>query len=81
MIYEASRRETVVPVVPIGKMTSDASMLEEYEDIITIELVEDEESLSGSGGTLTENSGEVTENEDVAGGMRLCLRQIQRCGM
>ncbi len=68
MIYEASRRETVVPVVPIGKMTSDASMLEEYEDIITIELVEDEESLSGTGGTLTENSGEVTENEDVAGG-------------
>lgn len=68
MIYEASRRETVVPVVPIGKMTSDASMLEEYEDIITIELVEDEESLSGTGGTLTENSGEVIENEGVAGG-------------
>ena len=58
----------MVPVVPIGKMTSDASMLEEYEDIITIELVEDEESLSGTGGTLTENSGEVIENEGVAGG-------------
>ena len=59
-------QETVVPVVPIGKMTSDASMLEEYEDIITIELVEDEESLSGTAGTLTENSGEVTENEGAA---------------
>lgn len=68
MIYAASRRETVVPVVPIGKMTSDASMLEEYEDIITIELVEDEESLSGTGGTLTENSGGMTENGGVAGG-------------
>lgn len=68
MIYEASRRETVVPVVPIGKMTSDASMLEEYEDIITIELVEDEEVPSGTGDTLTENSGGMTENEGVAGG-------------
>ncbi len=68
MIYEASRRETVVPVVPIGKMTSDASMLEEYEDIITIELGEYEEMHSGTGGTLTENSSGMTEDEGVAGG-------------
>ncbi len=43
MIYKASRRETVVAVVPIGKMTSDASMLEEYEESITIEIEKDEE--------------------------------------
>lgn len=43
MIYKASRRETVVAVVPIGKMTSDASMLEEYEESITVEIAKDEE--------------------------------------
>ena len=40
LIYKASRDQTVVPVVPIGKITSDVSVFEEYRDIITIELDE-----------------------------------------
>ena len=36
----ASRDQTVVPVVPIGKITSDVSVFEEYGDTITIELDE-----------------------------------------
>ena len=40
LIYKASRDQTVVPVVPIGKITSDVSVFEEYEDAITIELDE-----------------------------------------
>lgn len=38
LIYKASRDQTVVPVVPIGKITSDVSVFEEYGDTITIEL-------------------------------------------
>lgn len=38
LIYKASRDQTVVPVVPIGKITSDVSVFEEYGDDITIEL-------------------------------------------
>lgn len=38
LIYKASRDQTVVPVVPIGKITSDVSFFEEYGDTITIEL-------------------------------------------
>lgn len=38
LIYKASRDQTVVPVVPIGKITSDVSAFEEYGDDITIEL-------------------------------------------
>lgn len=40
LIYKASRDRTVVPVVPIGKVTSDVSLFEEYGDTITIELDE-----------------------------------------
>ena len=40
LIYKASRDQTVVPVVPIGKITSDVSVFEEYGDAITIELDE-----------------------------------------
>lgn len=40
VIYKDSRDETVVPVVPIGKITSDVSIFEEYGDTITIELEE-----------------------------------------
>ncbi len=41
IIYKASREETVVPVVPIGKITSDVSLFEEYGGSITIEAEED----------------------------------------
>lgn len=41
LIYQASRDKTVVPVVPMGKITSDVSVFQEYEDAITIELVEE----------------------------------------
>lgn len=40
LIYKASREETVVPVVPIGKITSDVTVFEEYGETITIELEE-----------------------------------------
>lgn len=36
MIYQASRTQTVVPVVPIGKITSNLSVLENYSGTITI---------------------------------------------
>lgn len=41
LIYKASRDQTVVPVVPIGKITSDVSVFEEYGGSITIELMEE----------------------------------------
>ncbi len=36
MIYNASRTQTVVPVVPIGKITSNVHTLENYDGQITI---------------------------------------------
>ena len=36
MIYEASRTQTVVPVVPIGKITSNLSVLANYSGTITV---------------------------------------------
>lgn len=36
MIYNASRTQTVVPVVPIGKITSNLSVLENYSGTITV---------------------------------------------
>ena len=36
MIYKASRTQTVVPVVPIGKITSNLSVLENYSGNITV---------------------------------------------
>lgn len=41
MIYKASRDQTVVPVVPIGKITSDVSVFEEYGETVAIELKEE----------------------------------------
>lgn len=41
LIYKASREQTVVPVVPVGKITSDVSLFEEYGEDIAIEIVED----------------------------------------
>lgn len=40
LIYKASRDQTVVPVVPIGKVTTDVSFFGEYGGTITIELDE-----------------------------------------
>ncbi|MDO5116714.1 MAG: cyclophilin-like fold protein [Synergistaceae bacterium] len=40
IIYNASRDETVVPVVPIGKITSDVSLFFDYGEVITVELKE-----------------------------------------
>lgn len=54
LIYMASRDETVVPVVPIGKVTSDVSVFQEYGVEITIEL---EEELQGAG-TAEEQRGD-----------------------
>lgn len=45
LIYQASREETVVPVVPIGRITSDVSILGEYEGAVTIELENEEERM------------------------------------
>lgn len=42
LIYQASREETVVPVVPIGKITSDVSVFQKYGATITIELEDNE---------------------------------------
>lgn len=44
LIYQASREETVVPVVPIGKITSDVSCFQEYEAEITIEIEKNDEN-------------------------------------
>lgn len=38
LIYQASREETVVPVVPIGRITSETSVFQEYGAEITIEI-------------------------------------------
>lgn len=40
LIYKASREETVVPVVPIGKITSDVGVFVEYGESISIEIVD-----------------------------------------
>lgn len=40
LIYEASRKETIVPVVPIGRITSDVAVFDEYGGVITVELGE-----------------------------------------
>ena len=44
LIYQASREETVVPVVPIGKITSDVSCFQDYEAEITIEIEDNHEN-------------------------------------
>lgn len=45
LIYQASREETVVPVVPIGRITSDVSILGEYDGAVIIELEDEEERM------------------------------------
>ena len=40
LIYKKSHKETIVPVVPIGKITSDVSLLEEYGGSITVKIAE-----------------------------------------
>ena len=50
LIYKASRMETVVPVVPVGKITSDVSGFEEYGESVTVEIVEEADDISDSGG-------------------------------
>lgn len=44
LIYQASREKTVVPVVPIGRITSDVSVFQEYDADITIEMEENTEN-------------------------------------
>lgn len=43
LIYQDSREKTVVPVVPMGRITSDVSVFQEYGAEITIEIAEDDE--------------------------------------
>lgn len=40
LIYEASRKETIVPVIPIGRITSDVAVFDEYGGVIMVELGE-----------------------------------------
>ena len=40
----------MVPVVPVGKITSDVSLFEEYGEDITIEIADDGGDVPGSGG-------------------------------
>lgn len=68
MIYEASRSETVVPVVPIGKITSDTSVFAEYGESITVEIVEDMEPPSESGELPAESGIGEVGNKGVTGG-------------
>ena len=74
LIYKASREETVVPVVPVGKITSDVFVFEEYAESITIEMVEDMKEVSdpddiAAGNTaVTAGSSGTTENGGVAEG-------------
>lgn len=49
VIYNANREETVVPVVPIGKITSDVSIFFDYGGTITIEKRIPENSLVTQG--------------------------------
>lgn len=44
LIYQASREGTVAPVVPVGKITSDVSVFQEYGAEITIELEDNDET-------------------------------------
>lgn len=62
LIYKASREETVVPVVPIGKITSDVSFFEKYGESVTVEIAEETEAVLDCGDVGTENSAEAVEN-------------------
>lgn len=62
LIYKASREETVVPVVPVGKITSDLSVFEEYGEAVTISIVED------TGTDLDSNDVTMEDNTDATVG-------------
>lgn len=66
LIYKASREETVVPVVPIGRITSDVSMFEEYGESITIEIDEDAEAAGSYGESETEGTARMTKDSNIA---------------
>lgn len=63
LVYEASRDRTVVPVVPVGKITSDVSIFQEYGGTVTIEIMEGE-SVGGQGEETSE-TGEFTADTKV----------------
>lgn len=44
LIYQASREKTAVPVLPIGRITSDVSCFQDYEAEITIEIEDNHEN-------------------------------------
>lgn len=45
IIYKASREQTVVPVIPVGRITSDVSIFEGYGETVTVEIEEGEEIM------------------------------------
>lgn len=68
LIYKASREETVVPVVPIGKIASDVSVFEEYGGTITVEIVDDTEDLEAvldSDNPIAEENRKVLEGGET----------------
>lgn len=65
LIYKASREETVVPVVPIGKITSDVEIFEEYGEGITIEVVKDTGNVLDLDGDRTENGVRTAESGEA----------------
>ena len=66
LIYKKSHKETIVPVVPIGKITSDVSLLEEYGGSITVKIAENVEIPPGAGDLSPENGDEAAKNESSA---------------
>lgn len=46
-----------MPVVPIGKITSDVGVFEEYGDGITIEIVESMGNVPDSGSGIEKSAG------------------------
>lgn len=65
LIYKASREETVVPVVPMGKITSDLSVFEKYDGTISVE-VEEMEDIGDLEKEETEGSAEMTGQRNGA---------------
>lgn len=66
LIYKESRKETIVPVVPIGKITSNVSLFEEYGGSITVEIAEDVGIPSDEDGLSAGNGDEAAKNESMA---------------
>lgn len=38
IIYEASREKTIVSVIPVGRITSDVSIFEDYGETVTVDI-------------------------------------------